>query len=553
MSVIVGAASITQSNEDLRQRVTADKFSEYLAGLHTLPMLNWKEIASGTTQANTTTRVVVLAATGARPGDLLLFTSGALAEKFAGVRSVATTAATLAFEMDGLTAGVGYLLLRVQPVSATNPISTSIVGSIPLPTGAATAALQSTLNANFGTFFDGFSNPYGFLMAGGVYNDAPAPLVLTQPGGAGYPGTAFGLLCSSYVHDKLGNGITSSTTAPAGTEQGLHVRQVGTVAATQSSTWTNRIQDSLGGSITAVPDQVWSTGVSSLPAMGYDYNNGSWGVLPLNYGATAVPVELLSNAVTIAPTVTSVIGTITTATSTVQNSSIGGYGGVSILVRGTYNGVNFTPEVSSDGTNWSTVSMSRQDTPQIQQSSGAITNTIRAWIAPTLGCSHFRVRATAWVSGTMTVVIAPSFAAVPTAVQTIPSGTQTISGAVTVTGPVSLTASKTAGGATHYRNINLDNTGALVHAGQTYVSSLEAFNTTGATIYLKIYNKATIATSADTPIKTIPIAANSERDITSSIGWNIALGFSVRCVTGVADADTTSPAANGCVFSCTYT
>jgi hypothetical protein len=117
---------------------------------------------------------------------------------------------------------------------------------------------------------------------------------------------------------------------------------------------------------------------------------------------------------------------------------------------------------------------------------------------------------------------------------------------------VNLVCAKAAGGASHYRNIDLNSTGILIQTAQTYVSSVEVFNTTGATIYLKIYNKATAATSADAPIKTIPIAAGKERDMNLGIGWNIALGYSVRCVTGVADADVTSPAANGCIFSTTY-
>lgn len=309
-----------------------------------------------------------------------------------------------------------------------------------------------------------------------------------------------------------------------------------------------QIQDSTGASILSVPDSIWFTGASSPPLMGYDFSNNAWSPLPLNFGATAVPVELSSQAVTVAPTYATTAGTITTATSTVQLNGITGYGGVSILVRGTYNNVNFTPEVSSDGTNWSTVSMSRQDTPQIQQTSGALTNTTRAWIAPTLGAPYFRVRATTWTSGTMNVQLTPSMAAVPTAVTVIGSGTFTIAGTVTAN-PVLTTAC----GGLPYKYLDLNNTGQVIKASKAYVSDIYVYNDTGATIYVKVYNKATAATSADTPVQVYGVPTKVGLMTLGVQGIQLGTGCSVRCTTGVADADTTSPAANGCVFSCTYT
>jgi hypothetical protein len=50
----------------------------------------------------------------------------------------------------------------------------------------------------------------------------------------------------SSLFDAAGFSLTSATSAPAGTERGLHVRQVGSVAATQSGTWNI-------GSITTLP------------------------------------------------------------------------------------------------------------------------------------------------------------------------------------------------------------------------------------------------------------------------------------------------------------
>lgn len=262
----------------------------------------------------------------------------------------------------------------------------------------------------------------------------------------------------------------------------------------------------------------------------------------------------IGSVVEASPAGVSVSGTITTATSTVTTSAIDGYGSVSITVNGTYNGVNFTPEISSDNTNWSTVSMARQDSPQTMQSSGAITNTIRGWIAPTCGARYFRVRATAWVSGTMNVRLTAVTAAIPTAVTCIPSGTTAVSGSLTAAGNVTPIPATAQGASSHYRNIDLNNTGVAVKGSATVVSSIEATNTTGAMIYLKIYNQVAAPTSANTPAKTIGLPALQTVIIDcGAFGWRFATGFGVRCVTGIADADTTNPAANGCSLNVTYT
>lgn len=61
------------------------------------------------------------------------------------------------------------------------------------------------------------------------------------------------------IQDGAGNGLSSSTTTPTGTEQALIVRSIpsgtqavsGTVAATQSGTWSQRLQDGTGNNITS--------------------------------------------------------------------------------------------------------------------------------------------------------------------------------------------------------------------------------------------------------------------------------------------------------------
>jgi hypothetical protein len=74
---------------------------------------------------------------------------------------------------------------------------------------------------------------------------------------------------------------------------------------------------------------------------------------------------------------------------------------------------DLTFEQSADGgTTWYPCAGSRVDTGVIESTSGVLTaNTTRAWDLPIGGATNFRVRATAWTSGTANIVIAPqSFA-----------------------------------------------------------------------------------------------------------------------------------------------
>lgn len=247
-------------------------------------------------------------------------------------------------------------------------------------------------------------------------------------------------------------------------------------------------------------------------------------------------------------------GTITASAQTIVLSDIRAFASVNIMITGTYNGINLTPEISLDNTNWSTVSISRQATPQVLQSTGALTNTTASYVAPTLGARYFRVRSTAWVSGTMTVNLLANVGSCLTAVVAIPTGTTAISGSLTTAGTATPIPATAQGASSHYRNLDLNDTGVAVKGSATVVSSIEATNTTGAMIYLKIYNQVAAPTSANTPVKTIGLNPTATTPIAcGAFGWRFATGFGVRCVTGIADANTTNPAANGCILNATYT
>lgn len=103
--------------------------------------------------------------------------------------------------------------------------------------------------------------------------------------------------------------------------------------------------------------------------------------------------------------------TITTATSVVGGSvDYGSVGNVTVVMSGTYAGVNAAFEVSPDGgTTWVSLAGAREDNPAYTETVTGVlpANTTRAWSFGFFGFNRMRVRATAFTSGTANVTIIP--------------------------------------------------------------------------------------------------------------------------------------------------
>jgi hypothetical protein len=73
---------------------------------------------------------------------------------------------------------------------------------------------------------------------------------------------------------------------------------------------------------------------------------------------------------------------------------------------------------------------------------------------------------------------------------------------------------------------------------------------------VKLYNKATAPTvGTDTPLLTIPIAANSKADLASivaAVGLYFSSGISIAITGAFADSDTTAVAANDVLVQLLY-
>ncbi len=96
---------------------------------------------------------------------------------------------------------------------------------------------------------------------------------------------------------------------------------------------------------------------------------------------------------------------ITASSQTLSVTPAAYVGTVAITIDGTYAGVNIAFEATIDGAVWFAVQARRSDSATIETTSGALTNTNRMWLVSCAGVDQFRLRSTAYTSGTAFVNI----------------------------------------------------------------------------------------------------------------------------------------------------
>jgi len=117
------------------------------------------------------------------------------------------------------------------------------------------------------------------------------------------------------------------------------------------------------------------------------------------------------------------------------------------------------------------------------------------------------------------------------------------------------TASPNAQGARPYSYIaaassNQDSQVVKAAAGQVYGLSL--FNTSAAARYVKLYNKATAPTSADTPVLRAFLPAGGGAVVPLDIGVAFDTGIAFRITTGYADSDANAATAGDVFVNAAY-
>lgn len=118
---------------------------------------------------------------------------------------------------------------------------------------------------------------------------------------------------------------------------------------------------------------------------------------------------------------------------------------------------------------------------------------------------------------------------------------------------------RTSGGLAVNRQIDLDEAKVEIKSSAGQIYGLHVINLHTAPIYVKFYNAAaaSVTVGTTTPFLTFAVPAQSDGNgggfnLTFSQGLEFSTGITVVALTGVADSDTTGPAANKCVANFFY-
>ena len=95
----------------------------------------------------------------------------------------------------------------------------------------------------------------------------------------------------------------------------------------------------------------------------------------------------------------------------------------------------------------------------------------------------------------------------------------------------------------NYRSLALADTGVVVAAQKSLLCGWCITNTNAAIRFVKLYNKATAASAADTPVLVIGIPPGATENGSVPGGLLFSAGISARGVTTLADAGATGNAA----------
>lgn len=266
-------------------------------------------------------------------------------------------------------------------------------------------------------------------------------------------------------------------------------------------------------------------------------------------------------------------GNVTNATSTIPVNTER-FSNLMIHCTGTFGGVNVTFEGSLNSTNgtdgaWFGVQAIRSNANTIETTTGVLgAAPAYAWELSVNALKYFRVRATAWVSGTQVWTMIPgTYATEPIPGAQI-SGTQPVSGTVTANiGTGALAAGTNAigdvgiqyranatGAATTLKfaaAASVNN--ALVLTGARRLLGWSLTNTTASFRYFRFYNKATAPTSGESPTFMVGLPPNSTVISPPVVGGiAMGLGLGIACTAGVADTDATVTVANDVVGAIHY-
>lgn len=237
----------------------------------------------------------------------------------------------------------------------------------------------------------------------------------------------------------------------------------------------------------------------------------------------------------------------TTSSSTTGTLACSNYNIATVTITGTYAGINLTFEVSMDGgTTWVPITAAQLGANVLAYgSTGTITaNSAIGWDISIGAATAFRVRTTAYASGTAVVQVA--FQTLPYE----PSPVVSVYGSLVVGGSVTAVASGTYTTTPTTPSVSTINSAASTNASsiKTSAGSIYSgnFSNTGAAVaFVKLYNKASAPTvGTDVPFLTIPIPPGALVSIdVGTQGIRFLTGLALAITNLGPDTDTTAVAA----------
>ena len=202
---------------------------------------------------------------------------------------------------------------------------------------------------------------------------------------------------------------------------------------------------------------------------------------------------------------------------------------------GTFSAVNCTFEgslESSGDTNWFGIQAVRSNANTVETTTGSLSaQPVYGWKMSVNALKRVRVRATARTSGTQSWrFVQGAYATEPIPAAQI-SGTQPVSGTVTVTNPA---------GTTYNVVTTASTNSAVVKATAGMLYEITISNPTATAAYVKLYNKATAPTvGTDVPVFTQAVAAGATVALSfGQVGKRFATGIGIACTAAAAATDT---------------
>lgn len=318
-----------------------------------------------------------------------------------------------------------------------------------------------------------------------------------------------------------------------------------TKSALPAGAATSALQGTTNTSLATIATNTSSNSTAALQGTG----NTSLATIATNTTGPKAVIATVGTATT---------GNITTSAQTVA-ASVTGYSHISVSIKGTYTGVNVIFEYSDDGgTTWFTTTAARSDSSTVETTSGVLASIIRAWDISIPSVTDFRVRSTAWTSGTAVIRLVPStFPAVYAPSVSLAASTAVIGSTnqAQINGVTLLTGNGIAATGVQRMTIASDNTsvapagqvlaGAAPPTGVTMVGVIS--NNLAGRIYAADAN-ASINISTATTTQIVALTAAQRIIITyvkaiaaGTTNFKLVYGTGTNCGTGTTDLTPADP------------